>query len=136
MKIKVGSLDELTRNETIIFNELETRNKARVSFVATACKINVDQTEDFQTLRQIQENVTNGSHVQTHYLNPKRKEIKVRDLKKTQLLDLFEINQVLIKIELLNFSLVVSYRVICNERKSNDFDQFKVQNFDLPPSQG
>ena len=89
----------LTKNETLVFKELRKRNEARVKSISNACDISIDHTEGFETLRQIQRNLTSGVQVRSQYRNLSRKDMKVTDFSKTQLLDLFEITQALIKIK-------------------------------------
>ena len=96
----------LTENETLVFNELRKRNEARVKSISNACDISIDHTEGFETLRQIQRNLTSGVQVRSQYRNLSRKDMKVTDFSKTQLLDLFEITQALIKIENVKFMIV------------------------------
>ena len=95
----------LTENETLVFNELTKRNEARVKSISNACDISIDHTEGFETLRQIQRNLTSGVQVRSQYRNLSLKDMKVKDFSKTQLLDLFEINQALIKIEDVKFMI-------------------------------
>ena len=91
--MKIGSTRELTKSEKLGFYKTEQRNSERVKLFRKTCTVNVKKSVDFETLRQLQTNLTKGKTVSSKFVQQKEINLKLKDLSDTQLLDIFEIDQ-------------------------------------------
>ena len=86
-------MKELSKSKKLAFYKTEQRNSERVNLLHKTCAVNVKKSIDFETLRQIQTNLTEGKTVQSKFVQHKEINPEIKDLSDTHLLDLFEIDQ-------------------------------------------
>ena len=80
----------------LAFADSEARNLARVEVMNHGCRLDTANRANFnfETLRELQYNSTNHLEIDSNFLkNEKDQDIKIQDLKQTELIDLFKMEK-------------------------------------------